>query len=83
MVHGSNSYLVVIPTSTSLIRHYCQYACLPVWGLIAVLEKPANVRFCEPSNMTLHAGILVRAIKPPAAPINLAAVGAPNTQTEQ
>lgn len=45
---------------------------------MAVLENPVSVLFCEPKSIILHAGIFVREINPPAAPISLAAVEAPD-----
>lgn len=37
--------------------------------MIAAVENPDNVFFCEPKSKTLHAGILDKFVNPPARPV--------------
>lgn len=45
--------------------------------MIKFTAYPANVFFCDPSNITLHAGIFDSLTRPPAMPTIFAAVAAP------
>ena len=59
-------------SSTSL-----QEKMAPAWAIVVLDEKPASNFFCVAKSKILHEGIWLKLVKPPAIPINFAAVDAP------